>query len=371
MQNLIDNIKKSGLSVPIISKRSGLDVEKINSIIQGNVEPNLNEVRKLSKALKVSSDFLLSKAERFPELNLLFIGAYTKDSDQFKVDKITYLIGSSFQLLDDDYLQSSALGRFPSVENTFLNARLLAGKFREFYSDGNFIEPLIDLPLIVSDDLKCILFVTDLGNHTDGASAIINNTPFIFISPRFEPRMLFTLAHEIAHIISHHSAKSDYLKIDNRIAELGRNKFKDEAFANAFASELLLPEEGVGYTLKSIREKLNISGRPLGDIEIIYLSRIYGVSFEVAAKRCEDLKLLPQGGAASLSDEIKKMFGSAERRAEELQIRDRFKIIFPRVSPLLLNAAIKKINAGELSIGRVSEILSIPIDEILRHKKDA
>jgi Zn-dependent peptidase ImmA (M78 family) len=220
----------------------------------------------------------------------------------------------------------------------------------------------------VAEELKCILFVTDLGSDTDGASAFINNVPFIFLAPRFEPRMLFTLAHELAHIIAHHKEDADYLKIDGRIVELGRNKVKDEAFANAFASELLMPEEGVGYTLKSIREKLHMTNPSLSDIEIIYLSRIYGVSFEVAAKRCEDLNLLPKGGSVSLSEAIKKDFGTAEKRADALGIKERPKIIFPKVSSVLLGEAIDKIQSGEISIGKVSEILSIPMDEILSVK---
>ena len=368
MQTIIDNLKSSGLSAQTLAKKSGLHPERIDSILQGSSEPTFNEIRKLSKALKVSSDFLVSEPERFPEINLLFRQTYASGADKYRVDRISYIIGNLFLLIDENYAVDSALNNFPALENTFDNARLLATIFRKIYCDGNFIEPLLHLPRIVSEDLRCILFVTDLGADTDGASAIINRVPFVFVAPRFEPRMLFTLAHELAHILSHHKAQLDFVKIDKKIVELGKSTFKEEAFANAFASELLMPEEGVGITLQTIRKHLGIAGRPVGDVEIIYLSRIYGVSFDVAAKRCEDLNLLPRGGAVSLSDEIRKDYDSAEKRAQELNILERPKIIFPKAPSGLIQAAVDKINKGEISIGKASDILSIPFAEILKHK---
>ncbi|HLX93887.1 MAG TPA: XRE family transcriptional regulator [Puia sp.] len=368
MQFLIENIKNSGLSSQILAKRSGLDTDRINSIRRGESEPTMTEVRKLSKALKAPIEFLLSKGGRFPELSILFRKSYQKKSFQYKVDKIAYLIGNAFLILEGESFEAVLPEQLPRVENTYSNARLLAGKFREFYCDGDFIEPLLHLPRIIAEDFKWMLFVTDLGNDTDGASAVVNKIPFIFVASRFEPRMLFTLAHELAHIIAHHGSQEDFITIDSEI-EVGRNRTKDEAFANAFASELLMPEEGVGFTLKSIRKSLNRSG-DLSDMDLIYLSRIYGVSFDVAAKRCEDLRLLPSGGAISLSEEIRKDFGNAEKRAKGLNIKERPKPYFPKVSPILLDAAIRKIHVGKMSIGKVSEVLSIPMAEILKYKSN-
>ena len=231
---------------------------------------------------------------------------------------------------------------------------------------SDFVSPLLNLPEIISSELKFILFVIDLGKDIDGASAIINQVPFIFISPRFAPRMLFTLAHELCHILAHHNETNDFATIDEQINAITRNRDKDESFANAFASELLLPEEGVGITLKKIREHLSITGS-LGDIEILYLSRIYGVSFEVAAKRCEDMDLLPRGGAASIYEALKANHGSPEKRAEELNISERPEIPFPKISPALIQTAMTKVRNGEMSLGRASEILSIPITDILTY----
>lgn len=370
MQNLIQYIKDSGLTFESLVEKSNIPGERINLIVSGVEEPNMSELRKLAKALKMDVGLLTTSNHEFQEINILFRNAVGNNRAKQKADQISHLVGNAFSLIDNTEGATSLFKNFRSLENTFENARVLAAMFRQLYYKGDFLEPILDLPRIITEELNCILFVFELGQNTDGASAIINQVPFIFISPRFEPRMLFTLAHELAHILSHHNPKENFAKIDSEIHALSRNKYADEGFANAFASELLMPEEGVGYALKSIRNHYGISGNNVGDVEIIILSRIYGVSFEVAAKRCEDLKLLPSGGAISLAEQIKKDFKSPEKRAEELRLAPRPRIYFPKVSPSLLESAINKVKNGEISIGKASEILTIPIAELIQQNSE-
>src|SRR5205085_974958 len=103
----------------------------------------------------------------------------------------------------------------------------------------------------------------------------------------------------------------------------------------------------------------------LGDIEVLLLSRIFGVSFVAAGRRCEDLRLLPRGGAQSLNDWLKKEFGSAEKRATSVGLPDRPQIDFPTFPKQLLDAALHGIRAGNLSIGKASSILGLSISDLL------
>ncbi len=105
--------------------------------------------------------------------------------------------------------------------------------------------------------------------------------------------------------------------------------------------------------LKKVREIARSADNQLGDIELLYLARIFGVSFLAAARRCEDLSLLPRGGAASLNEALLKNFGSAEKRADQLKLPPRPKIEFHPVPQALLASAVDRIRAGELSIGGV------------------
>lgn len=115
--------------------------------------------------------------------------------------------------------------------------------------------------------------------------------------------------------------------------------------------------------MAKLREALKTSGS-LGDIEILYLSRIFGVSFEVAARRCEDLQLLPNGGARSLYEWLVKEHGSPEKRADGLGLPVRPDIEFANVPSELIDVAIDKIRTGELSIGKASSMLRMTIPQL-------
>lgn len=362
MLNLIHHIQESNLSVEKLSAKANIALDRLREILQG-AEPSMSDLSKLSKALKLSIDFLISDENENHQLNLLFRKNIQNDAQKQYADKFTHMVGNSFKLLSDYHINKSLIENYNlSVENTYSNAEILANKFRNDFCNNDLYSPLLNLPQIIDEKLNCILYITEFGNDIDGASAIINGIPYIFISPRFEPRMLYTLAHELAHILAHHDFKENFIKMDKNIS--GRNTFKDEAFANAFASCLLLPLPGVSLTLQKLRQHYKNNG-PIGDIEILYLSRIYGVSFEVAARRCEDLDLLPEGGAISLYQALKQNHGSPEKRAEEAGLPERFKIHFPRVSTHLVKSALEKVKAGDISLGKVSEMLSVPIPVLI------
>jgi Zn-dependent peptidase ImmA (M78 family) len=226
--------------------------------------------------------------------------------------------------------------------------------------------PLLPLPSIAVDAMKLVVMVVPQLKF-DGASAVVGDTSFVFISPRFAPRMLFTLAHEICHIIAHHKPGEDFAIADEE-ERTGSFKHKDprEAFADYFASCLLLPKAGVGIALKQIRRAHSGKDGPLGDIDILYLSHIFGVSFLAAAIRCESLGLLLKGGAFSIYKELCEKHGSPEVRARELELPERPKVDFPGLPTRLLEDVIEKIKQGQISIGKASSLLNIPIAELLR-----
>lgn len=358
--NLIKYIIDSNQSQEKLAIKSGLPLKTIKAILNGQ-EPSLADLKKISKALRLSLDFFLKDENGDSELKLLFRKSFSENN--VKADRFSYMVSNSFSILSGQHYNYSWINSYSEfVDNTYENAEKLAQKFRQDFFSGDFYSPLLNLPKIIDEKLGCILYISEFGSDIDGASAIISDVPYIFISPRFEPRMLYTLAHELGHILAHHKKDENFVKFDKHISV--RDRTADEAFCNAFASSLLLPIEGLSTTIKKLRDHYKNTG-PIGDIEILYLSRIYGVSFEVAARRCEDLDLLPSGGANSLYQELKRIYGSPEKRASEAGLPPRFEITFPKVSSKLINAALEKINKGEISLGRVAEILSVPIPVIL------
>jgi Zn-dependent peptidase ImmA (M78 family) len=201
----------------------------------------------------------------------------------------------------------------------------------------------------------------------DGASAFFDGVPFVFVSARFRPRMLFTLAHECAHLVAHHDPAESFAVIDETTDTegVGGPKKGEERYADAFASALLLPRASVGLTLRKVREIAKIAQDEVGDLEIGYLARIFGVSFWAAARRCEDLDLLPLGAAASLNEKLVTEYGSAEKRAESVGLPPRPEVSFPSVPRSILESAIEKIRAGELSVGRAAMVLGTSISDLM------
>ena len=184
--------------------------------------------------------------------------------------------------------------------------------------------------------------------------------------------MLFTLAHELGHLVALRPVPEDRVVLDvaSDIERLHPATLRQERFADSFATCLLLPRRGVGIALKQIRALTKAEGDALGDVELLYLARIFSVSFEVAARRCEDLGLLPPGGAFSLYAAIRRQFGSPERRADSLGLPPRGEIEFPILPPRLLDEAIKRINEGSISIGRASMALNLSIPDIVAMRSE-
>ncbi|SEO14086.1 ImmA/IrrE family metallo-endopeptidase [Mucilaginibacter sp. OK283] len=365
MQTVISNILKFKVSVEDLSKRSGISLNRITDILRGNDDPLISEVRAIAKALKVRPEFLLSDNETYQTVNALFRSNITDKNDAI-FDKISYLLSNALSILGNDKPKNILNEVFPKVDNTYEGIINISTVFRQVYCNSDFISPLLNLPEIIANELNCVLMISEIGNSIDGVSAILNDVPFIIIAPRFKPRMLFTLAHELGHLIAHHTDSDNYATADSSF-KMKKRRSGEEVFAHHFASEILLPQEGVAYTLKRIRELLAISGDHFGEIELLYLSRIYGVSFEVAALRCENLGIIPRGSAASLYESLVKEFKGPEKRAEQLGIQERQEIYFPSVSSNLMQPIVNKINTGELSLGKAAELLSIPTSDIINY----
>nr|WP_175428864.1 ImmA/IrrE family metallo-endopeptidase [Azospirillum argentinense] len=251
-----------------------------------------------------------------------------------------------------------------SIRNeSFQEAHRVAHDFRAAILPDRQDDPLHNLPQIM-EELGGVIVSRLHKSRYEGASIATNGYGFAFVSPRFAGRMLFTLAHELGHLLAHHSNGAG--ATFDLPSEIGayRHKSKSEAFVDAFAAILLLPDRAIGKALREIRSLYKITASVVGDVEISILARYYGVSFDVAALRCEQLELLPLGGAYSLSQRIKKEYGSAEKRAEELGLPTRMDVTIPQISPSLLLAIVNRIEAGDVSAGWASERFDISISDI-------
>jgi Zn-dependent peptidase ImmA (M78 family) len=346
----------------LLSERTGISRERI-LMLENSAEPTLDELRVLANFFRVDLRDLLPSHPRHGAVGLLFRSG-GKSVDEITSSALSRRIGCSIDLLDESAVPSW-IDRFGRESKTYGDAEHNAEIFRRLFLGDDQVSPLYGLPDIAINQMGILLFLIRT-DRFEGASAYVEGLPFIFLAESFGPRMLFTLAHEIGHLIGHHDPHQSFAVVDSQTEkrpQAGKNAA--EYYAHAFASCLLMPKRGIGVTLKKIREMQSGSDEVLGDLEILLLSRIYGVSFYAAAKRCEDLGLVPKGGAISLNEALKKKYGSAEKRADAANLPPRATVRFPKMPPALLKAATEKVRTGEISIGKASSILGLSIADLL------
>lgn len=102
-------------------------------------------------------------------------------------------------------------------------------------------------------------------------------------------RRRFTAAHELAHALLH--SGSDAIIV----SDTGRRGDQRETYADAFAGEFLMPEEGIRRALESLG-----AGPKVDDVEtVIHLQRMFNVSYITALVRLRQANII---AAAALDD---------------------------------------------------------------------
>ncbi len=366
IRQLIDEV---GITVEELAERADIDEERLTAILLGD-QPSMTELRKIAKEFNLSVSDLLSEGQSAAQTALLFRQTIQsrpgRRTIKAPIDDFSRRVGQSLEILTEPKttVDWNAL-RLEGQD--YAAATDAASRFRDLLFEGNQITPLLELPSIAVEQMGTILFLVR-NSEFEGASAMINGHPFVFVSRRtFQGRMLFTLAHEIGHLVAHHETASfAVVDVPGDTESMRPRRRTEEAFADWFASCLLLPQQGVGLALRAIRRTLGVQRDAVGDIELLYLARFFGVSFQAAAKRCEDLGLIPTGGAISLYEHISKLHGNPERYATELGLPERAHIDFPTIPPHLLRDAVEGIREGRVSVGRAADILRLSLTDIFR-----
>lgn len=203
------------------------------------------------------------------------------------------------------------------------------------------VEPLLDFPVLLSEKLGIDILLID-NEELAGGCILIGTQAVILLPVNGRLSDLFVCAHELGHLLLLSlRADREGALVDVRRHE-GTHAIRSprEYFADAFAREVLIPAPALGIAIQEIRKQFSLSG-PIGDIELLYLSRVFGVSFLVIAKRCERLGLLPEGGAVTLYKTLVKEFGGPQLRADMLQLPPRPSIDIASV-PQSVPAAIQE-----------------------------
>lgn len=363
MANVSTTLRALSLHPHEIASRTRLAPERVQEILDG-APVIASELRALARGLKLSMRAFTSAGSvaNSPTLGARFRAPGVADSEREPtLDRLAGFVDAALKVLPSRSRLPDWLERFGlQGPETYDEAERLAAELRALIYPGEIDSPAIDLPhrLRMLDGL----IVSQLKNSKyEGASVAAGGYLFVFVSPRFPARMLFTLGHELGHVVAHHSLQSAHLDLASNI---GGFRNRAEGFADAFSSAFLLPVRAVGGSLQAIRQLIGATSDQIGDVEILILARLHGVSFDVAARRCEDLKLLPPGGAASLADHLRKHHQNPEKRAEALNLPPRDQVHFDAVSPVLMKFVHQRLASGVTSPSWIADRLNISIESI-------
>jgi Zn-dependent peptidase ImmA (M78 family) len=364
---LSQHIADRNLTAGDVARKTNLSLDRVEQIVAGD-EPSLAEIKRISKAIHVPLGNLLSNAVDSPE-HAPYRVLLRRTIDQRAENIQSSLEVVAAQISD---IMGIARGLQASLEwlNIFRglvvrveNAEDFAAVFRRAFAQLDDKEPFPFLPQTLEELGVLVCYGRDA--KIDGVSAIIDGRAVILLGRRTsKPRMLFTLAHEVGHLVARHDLRdNDFAQIDQWVGEIESVQVKaEEQFADAFAAAVLMPRKGFLITVQHIRDHYKAHG-PLGDVEIMTLARFFSVSFEVAARRCEAFGLLEPRGARALYQAIVAQHKNPERRADELGLRARDPIVI-ETSSTLLTEATRLVGQEKLSAGRAAEILNVPVSQL-------
>lgn len=123
-------------------------------------------------------------------------------------------------------------------------------------------------------------------------------------------REIFTLAHEIGHIILH--LKEDRSFIDDNVTITGRSTDEKEQEANYFAACMLMPSDDAHRFIDL--EIQNFEEKGLSAMDIARIMSEFNVSFDMALNRLESLGIIDANQKLCLDNErIEKRVGNLLR----------------------------------------------------------
>lgn len=140
-----------------------------------------------------------------------------------------------------------------------------------------------------------------LGENADLGFAVKKDSDIVIFTNSCSrlSREIFTLAHEIGHIILHLNDESSF--VDDSITINGRSTDEKEQEANYFAACLLMPVDDVSrfmdFEIQDFEEK------DLSAMDIARIMSEFNVSFEMALNRLESLGIIDPNQKLRLDNE--------------------------------------------------------------------
>jgi Zn-dependent peptidase ImmA (M78 family)/transcriptional regulator with XRE-family HTH domain len=277
----------AGLKAQDLADRIGIDPTALSKLENGKRSLKTPEFARLAEALRVSPLALLEDDPLLAELPIAARRAGSSISTGGAYDRLLSLTELHVLLKDAGIATSPNLSAVPSVHNLgwLEAAKVLADWATTTLGPVPVIgdQRLAALASAIETSLNVDVLIDAFpGDALSGAAITDRSFPLLFVnSDHSRPRSLFTLAHELGHLLAGHAEEG--ISLDRELA----GTTDDERMANAFAVRYLLPEF-------EIVESLDMNGRRLSTL--IRLADDTGVSYETLIYRLHNLRLIDADG---------------------------------------------------------------------------
>jgi Zn-dependent peptidase ImmA (M78 family)/transcriptional regulator with XRE-family HTH domain len=257
----------------------------VSEIEQGNREIKAWELYEIAKFLNVNIDVLLGSKEQ-THRHILWRQKPTEHQELIKAESIFNTECDNYNFIEEVVRGHAQFihKQLPQItidvkKYTLSEAYQLAESIRDNIPLGDF--PASQLIRVLEEyGVKFIVLQDEISSPAACCRSDKGN--FIFLNGRdVESRQLFSIAHELFHLITWDNEMLQLLEKNKQLHE------KNEQLANAFAAGLLIPSEKLQIEVRKINPQCHISGP-----DVIALSELFQVSKDAMLYRMLNTRLI-------------------------------------------------------------------------------
>jgi Zn-dependent peptidase ImmA (M78 family)/DNA-binding XRE family transcriptional regulator len=280
-----------GLKAQDLAAQVNLDPTALSKIENGRRGLKSAELTAIASALKVSPLALLEQDSLLSSLPIAARSAGSSITEGGAYDRLLALSELHVVLSDAGIHASADLAGIPNVKGRhWLDAAdaLVAWAEGQISTEAVGEQRLGSLADAIEERLKIDVLIEQYPDDNLTGAAITDHAfPLLFVnSDHPRSRCLFTLAHELGHLLANHGHA---IHLDRELTASS----DDERLANAFAAAFLIPES-------TVRAAMDSHGRTIATLLILTYN--LGVSFESLVFRLHNLQIIDAAGRDKLRE---------------------------------------------------------------------
>src|SRR3989344_1896696 len=352
----------SGYSIEDASKKLKIEEERLRKLEEEKTSITLGKIRKMSEVYKMPLVyFLLQKAPQDAMIPKDFRIVYASETSEFSHEVMTAVRKARYaQSIVQDLQDGEIKYAFKSVglgddlekaATDFLSLLSVSPAEKKKWST-----PALTLRGWKDAVERLGIFVLQQSLQKDDVSAfcLADEKPYIIMlnSAEHENRRIFSLFHEIGHILLH---QSGVCTPDN----FSRNSYeytKVEKFCNQFAASVLVPVSG----FKSNDIVMRMSKIPFENWlaeDIKSLARVYQVSQEVIYRRLVQIGVLSEKKYEQRRNELMKSFEEYKKRTKKNVVVPQYRKIISKNGRAFTSLVLRSMNESRITLTDVSSFL--------------